>query len=101
MFGVVAAGNGHTKWAIATSFAPAVLLVTGLAMRGHRLSGATAMVIVASLAAAAWFWMIYPIVLAAIVIGGRLVSGEIGPARVQRPSFMSAPRLRLQRSSDR
>ena len=41
------------------------------------------MVIVASVAAAAWFWMIYPMVLAAVVIVGGLVSGEIGPGRVQ------------------
>ncbi len=83
MFGVIAVGNGSLKWAIAINFAPAALLLTGLAVRGRWRSGATAMVIVASVAAAAWFWMIYPIVLAAIVIIGGFVSGEIGPARVQ------------------
>jgi hypothetical protein len=81
VFGVLATGNGHPGWAIATGFAPAALLLTGLALRGRWRSGATAMVIVASLAAAAWFWMVYPAVLAAIVIGGGLANGEIGPRR--------------------
>ena len=83
VFGVIAAGNGYPEWAIATGFAPAALLLAGLAVRGRWRSGATAMVIVASVAAAAWFWMIYPPVLAAIVIFGGLAEGEIGPKRVQ------------------
>jgi len=83
VLGVVATGNDHPKWAIATGFAPALLLVSGLALRGRLRSAATAMVVVASLAAAAWFWLVYPIVLAAIIIIGGLVNGEIGPARVE------------------
>ena len=83
MFGVIAAGNDHPEWAIATGFAPAALLLTALALRSRWRSGATTIVIAASLAAAMWFWMIYPIVLAAIVIIGGLVRGEIGPAPVQ------------------
>ena len=83
VFGVVAVGNGHTEWAIVTGFAPAALLPTGLVLRSHWRSGATLVVIVSSLAAAAWFWMIYPAVLAAIVVIGGLRSGEIGPTHVQ------------------
>ena len=85
MFGVIAAGNAHPKWAIATGFAPAALLLTALALRGRWRSGATTIVIVASVAAATWFWMIYPIVLAAIVIIGGFVSVEIGPAPPRPP----------------
>ncbi len=81
-FGVIAAGNGHPEWAIITGFIPAALLPTGLVLRGKWRGGATAMVVVASLAAAAWFWMVYPIVLAAIVIFGGLAEGEIGPKSV-------------------
>lgn len=83
VYGVIEAGDGYPEWAIGTGFAPAALLLAGLALRGRRRSGATAMVIVASLAAAAPIWMIYPMVLAAVVIIGGLVSGEIGPGRVQ------------------
>ena len=83
VFGVLAAGNDYPKVAIGTGFAPAALLLAGLAVRGRWRSGSTAMVIVASVAAAAWFWMIYPMVLAAVIIIGGLVSGEIGPRRVQ------------------
>ena len=83
VFGVIAAGNGHPELAIVTGFIPAALLAAGLALRGQWRSGATAMVVVASLAAAAWFWMIYPAVLAAIIIIGGLAEGRIGPQRVQ------------------
>lgn len=81
IFGLLAAGSDHPYWAIATGFGPAALLVMGLALRGRWRAGATAMLIVASLAAATWFWMVYPAALAAIVIIGGLNSGQIGPTR--------------------
>ena len=83
LFGVIAASTDHTKWAIATGFAPAALLLIGLLLRSRWRLGATAMLIVASLAAASWFWMIYPAVLAAIVIIGGLNNGYIGQTRPQ------------------
>ena len=55
VFGVIAVGNDHTGWAIATGFAPAALLVISLVLRGRWRVGATAILIVASLAAASWF----------------------------------------------
>lgn len=82
IFGVVAVGNGHPEWAIATNFAPAALLIAGLALRNPWRTGATVMVVAASLAAAAWFWMIYPVVLAAVVIIGGLSNAKIGPRPV-------------------
>ena len=85
LFGVIAASTDHTKWAIATGFAPAALLLIGLLLRGRWRLGATAMLIVASLAAASWFWMIYPAVLAAIVIIGGLHNGYIGQTRPHPP----------------
>jgi hypothetical protein len=83
IFGVLAIGSDHTGWAIATGFGPAVLLVIGLALVGRWRVGATVILIVASLAAATWFWMVYPAVLAGIVVIGGLNSGHIGPIRPQ------------------
>ena len=80
---MIAVGNGHPEWAIATNFVPAALLITGLALRNTWRPGATVMVVAASLAAAAWFWMIYPIVLAAIVIIVGIGQGKIGPRHPQ------------------
>jgi hypothetical protein len=83
VFGVIAAGNDHPKWAIATGFAPAALLIISLVIRGRWRVGATAILIVASLGAGSWFWMVYPAVLAAIVIVGGLSNGYIGKTRPQ------------------
>jgi hypothetical protein len=83
VFGVIAVSNDHTDWAIATGFAPAALLVVSLVLRGRWRVGATAILIPASLAAASWFWMVYPAVLAGIIIVGGFSNGYIGPTRPQ------------------
>lgn len=83
IFGVVGVGNGHLEWAIATGFAPAVLLIASLALRNTWRTGATVTVVAASLAAAAWWWMMYPVALAAVVIVGGVSDAKIGPRRVQ------------------
>ena len=80
VLGVVAVGNGHTEWAIATGFAPAALLLAGIGLRARFRAGATVAVVVGSIAAAAWWWMVYPALLAAVVIIGGFGSGKIGPA---------------------
>ena len=83
VFGVVAVGNGHPEWAIATGFVPAALLIAGLALRNTWRTGATVIVVAASLAAAAWWWTMYPVVLAAVVIIGGLSNAKIGPRPAQ------------------
>jgi hypothetical protein len=83
LFGVIAVGNDHTDWAIVTGFAPAALLVISLVLRGRWRVGATAILIVASFAAASWFWTVYPAVLAVIVIFGGFSNGYIGLTRPQ------------------
>lgn len=90
-FGVIAVelfservGKDYTEWGIALGFVPAALLITGLALRNTWRAGATAMMIAGSLlAAGAFWWMIYPVVLAALVIIGGLSNAKIGPRQVQ------------------
>lgn len=82
-FGVIAANNDQPQWAILSGFVPAGLLLAGLALRNTWRTAATVIIVVASLAAAAWFWMIYPAVLAAFVIIGGIAKHKIGPKRLQ------------------
>jgi len=92
VFGVIAVGNDHTQGAIATGFVPAALLIAGLALRNTWRAGATVMMVAASLAAATWFWMIYPIVLAAFVIIGGIAKHKIGP-RPPQTQVATPPRV--------
>ncbi len=78
VFGILAINSDHMTWAVATGFVPAVLLLIGLALRNSQRVAATTLLMVASIAAALWFWMIYPIILALVVIVGGFTSGKIG-----------------------
>ena len=85
--GVLAFGDGgHIRFGIGWGLLPAALLLGGLAVRRRRRGLATSMIIVGSLAAAFAFWLIYPVVLALIVIVGGLWSGKIGRVRASEPS---------------
>ena len=68
-------------WAIAAGFAPGLLLLIGLRLRRANRGLATVLIVVSSLAAAAAFWMIYPVVLALVIVIGGLSTGKIGPIR--------------------
>ncbi len=84
---VLAFGDGsHIRFGIGWGLLPAALLLGGLAARRRRRGLATSMIIVGSLAAAFAFWLIYPVVLAAVVIVGGLWSGKIGRTRVPEPA---------------
>ena len=79
VFGVIALGGGYVGIPIAFGFAPAALLIAGLALRNTWRAGATVMVVVGSIGAAGWWWMVYPVVLAAVVIIGGIATQKIGP----------------------
>jgi hypothetical protein len=83
VFGVIALGGGYVEIPIAFGFAPAALLIAGLALRNTWRAGATVMVVAGSIAAAGWWWMVYPIVLAAVVIIGGTATHKIGPRSPQ------------------
>jgi hypothetical protein len=84
---VLAFGDGsHIRFGIGWGLLPAALLLGGLAVRRRRRGLATSMIIVGSLAAAFAFWLIYPIILAVVVIAGGLGSGKIGRARAPQPA---------------
>ena len=68
-------------WAIAIGYAPGVLLLVGLAMRSEHRSVATVLIVASSMAAAVAFWMIYPVVLALVVIVGGFTTGKLGFGR--------------------
>jgi hypothetical protein len=82
VFGFLAINSDRPGWAIAM-FVPAVLLLMGLAIRSSQRLAATILLTGASVAAAIWFWMIYPIVLALIVVVGGFRSRKIGPKRTK------------------
>jgi len=79
VFGILAINSDHMAWAVATGFVPAVLLLLGLTLRNSQRVAATILLTVASVAAALHFWMVYPIILALVVIVGGFNSGKIGP----------------------
>ncbi len=82
VFGFLAINSDRPEWAI-TMFVPAFLLLVGLALRSSQRLAATILLTGASVAAALWFWMIYPIVLALVVVVGGFSSGKIGPERTK------------------
>jgi len=66
-------------WAVSIGWLPGVLLLVGLRIRSAHRGAATALITVSSIAAAVAFWMIYPVVLALVVIAGGFSTGMIGP----------------------
>ncbi len=86
IMGVVIGLNLYPGWAILIGFGPAALLLGGLALRQRQRGLATLMIIVGSLLPWIFFWMMYPFVVAAIVIGGGLGSGKIGKSTTSEPA---------------
>jgi len=70
-------------WAIFIGWLPGVLLLVGLRIRNDHRGTATALITVSSIAAAVAFWMIYPVVLALVVIVGGFSTGMLGPRQAQ------------------
>ena len=70
-------------WAVSIGWLPGVLLLVGLRIRNDHRSTATALITVSSIAAAVAFWMIYPVVLALVVVIGGFSTGMIGPRQAQ------------------
>jgi hypothetical protein len=73
--------GSELAWAFAIGFIPGVLLLVGLRIRSQNRGLATVLITGASVAAAFAFWMIYPVVLALVVIIGGFSTGKIGPRR--------------------
>jgi len=78
VFGFTFTNSDHLGWGIATGFAPAVLLLTGLALKNSHPRGATVLLTVASVGAGFAWWAIYTVVLALTVVVGGFRSGRIG-----------------------
>ena len=70
-------------WAIFIGWLPGVLLLVGLRIRSDHRGTATVLITVSSIAAAVAFWMIYPVVLALVVVIGGFSTGMIGPRQAQ------------------
>ena len=70
-------------WAIFIGWLPGVLLFVGLRIRSDHQGAATALITVSSIAAAIAFWMIYPVILALVVIVGGFSTGKLGPRRAE------------------
>ena len=86
IMGVVIGLNLYPGWSILIGFGPAALLLGGLVLRERQRGLATLMIIVGSLLPGIFFWMMYPFVLAAIVIIGGLSSGKIGKSTTSEPA---------------
>jgi len=83
---VVIVGNNHPGWVIVIGFVPAAMILGGLALRQRQRGVATALIVAGSLIPGIAFWMIYPFVVAAIVIGGWLGTGKIGKSTTSEPA---------------
>jgi hypothetical protein len=70
-------------WAVLVGWVPGTLLLVGLRIRGDHRGVATALITVSSIAAAGAFWMIYPVVLALVVIVGGFWTGMLGPRQAE------------------
>ena len=81
VFGFLGASNDHLGWGIAIGFVPGALLIAGLAMRSSQQIGATIFLTVGSVAAATAWWVIYTVVLAAVIVVGGFWASKIGPKR--------------------
>ena len=80
VFGVLFGSGNQFGWAIAVGFVPGVLLLVGLKIRKDNRGLATVLITVSAIAASGAFWMIYPAVLALVVIFGGFLTGKIGPS---------------------
>lgn len=85
VMGAIFYANGYPGWAFLVGFLPAAALLGGLATRRRTRGLATALIVVGSVLPAIAFWMLYPFVVAAVVIGGGWYAGKIG-ARVAAPA---------------
>ncbi len=81
VFGFLFGAGDQFGWAIVVGFVPGVLLLVGLKVRKDNRGVAAVVITVSAIAASAAFWMIYPAVLALVVIIGGFSTGEIGPNR--------------------
>ena len=81
VFGFLFGSAGNFGWGIALGFLPGALLLVGLKVRSENRGLATVLIIISSIAAATAFWMIYPVILAVVIIVGGFWSGKIGPRR--------------------
>ena len=75
--------GSHIFWAIFIGWLPGVLLLVGLRIRNDHRGAATVLITVSSIAAAVAFWMIYPVVLALVVIVGGFSTGMLGPRQAE------------------
>jgi hypothetical protein len=75
--------GSHIFWAIFIGWLPGVLLLVGLRIRNDHRGAATVLITVSSIAAAVAFWMIYPVVLALVVIVGGFSTGKLGPRQAE------------------
>jgi hypothetical protein len=80
-FGIGATAGGYLDAALIIGWAPGVLLLTGFGLRNRQRLLATIMITLGAVAASFAYWVIYPIVLALIVVVGGFVSRKIGPTR--------------------
>ena len=78
VFGFLFRDSGNLGWAIAIGFVPGVVLLLGLGLRENNRTLATVLITGASIASAVAFWMIYPVVLALMVIVGGFTTGKLG-----------------------
>ena len=85
-FGVVIANNLYFGYSILIGFGPAALLIGGLVLKQRQRALATLMIVVGSVLPGIFFWMMYPFVLGAVVIGGGFWSGKIGRTRAPEPA---------------
>lgn len=81
VFGFTFASSDHLGWGIAIGFVPGFLLIAGLAMRSRQRIGATIFLTVGSVLAAVAWWVIYTVVLAAVIVVGGFWASKIGPKR--------------------
>ena len=75
--------GSYIFWAIFIGWLPGVLLLVGLRIRNDHRGAATVLITVSSIAAAVAFWMIYPVVLALVVIVGGFSTGMLGPRQAE------------------
>jgi hypothetical protein len=78
VMGSIFTANGYPGWATLVGFLPAALLLGGLALRERRRPLATALIVVGAVLPAIAFWMLYPFVVAPVVIGAGWYSGKLG-----------------------
>ncbi len=81
VFGVLL--GSEFLWAVLVGWVPGTLILVGLRLRNDHRAVATALITVSSIAAAGAFWMVYPVVLALVVIVGGFSTGMLGPRQAE------------------